>query len=336
MHRRIGIMLASALALVLACSDMGDPLQPECHLQVTSLDFGQVAPGSATDESVIIGNTGSVEMKGVVSLSGLGFAIVSGSGAYVLQPGQQMSVTVSFSPNTVGDYSGTLATGTPCGGVSLAGHCVDLTPGAVCDIQPASVDFGDVDTGSTADRNFTIYNKGTVVFSGTVGESCPDFSILSGGGAYTLAAGDSLVVSVRFAPSKTGTATCNVSTGVDCGAVGMTGNGVQPSGGTVSFSGDIQPIFDTSCAISGCHAGPSPQAGMKLSAGVSYGNLVGVTSTGYAPAIRVVPGDPAASVMYNKVANTGVYGGVMPPSGQLSATQTDKIRAWILAGAPNN
>lgn len=112
------------------------------------------------------------------------------------------------------------------------------------------------------------------------------------------------------------------------------GDPVEPRGEPrpVSYDADIQPIFDATCAFEGCH-GNFPSAALDLRAGVSHAQLVGVISVGYAPAVRVVPGDPAASVLYHKVAATGQFGGQMPVGGSLAAAQIESIRRWISGGA---
>jgi len=98
----------------------------------------------------------------------------------------------------------------------------------------------------------------------------------------------------------------------------------------VSFSGDVQPIFDNYCIS--CH----PASGnLDLRAGRSYSQLVNVPASGY-PAIRVVPGDPEASVLYKKIDGSGAYGANMPTGGQLPSTDVQKIRLWIEQGAQNN
>jgi len=89
----------------------------------------------------------------------------------------------------------------------------------------------------------------------------------------------------------------------------------------VDYETQIQPIFNSGCT--GCHGA---NGGLSLAAGSSYNNLVDVTSQGYAPALRVASGDPNASVLYNKVAGTGVHGNTM---GSLSADQIALISTWI-------
>ena len=66
-------------------------------------------------------------------------------------------------------------------------------------------------------------------------------------------------------------------------------------------------------------------------------SLVGVTSTNHAPALRVVPGDPMASVLWHKVSQSTEYGIPMPPNETyLSGSELQTIRDWIEQGAMDN
>jgi len=100
--------------------------------------------------------------------------------------------------------------------------------------------------------------------------------------------------------------------------------------GQVDYYSDIQPIFNSNCI--NCHIS-GHSSGLDLTESASYSDLVNVESSGYAPALRVEPYSSGNSVIWNKVANTGVHGGVMPPSGQISQTYIDLIAAWITEGA---
>jgi mono/diheme cytochrome c family protein len=102
---------------------------------------------------------------------------------------------------------------------------------------------------------------------------------------------------------------------------------------TVSFSDDVQPIFDARCIV--CHDSDGP-SGLTLLSGASYGELVGVTAAGYT-ALRIAPGDPENSVLYNKITDSGLYGGIMPAVGPpLTAEQISAIATWIEEGALDN
>ena len=104
---------------------------------------------------------------------------------------------------------------------------------------------------------------------------------------------------------------------------------------SVSFSSDIQPVFDISCATSGCHrAGHSTS--LDLSGGSSYSNLVNVESKNYAPLELVEPGNSEDSVLYLKIMGNSKTGSKMPPGGTRSDASVANIRAWITEGAENN
>src|SRR6476660_8584885 len=50
-----------------------------------------------------------------------------------------------------------------------------------------------------------------------------------------------------------------------------------PAGGpTISFASTIQPIFNASCALAGCHIGPVPAENLDLTAGAAHAQTVGV------------------------------------------------------------
>jgi len=78
-----------------------------------------------------------------------------------------------------------------------------------------------------------------------------------------------------------------------------------------AFAADVNPIIQSSCAITGCHDAGS-------------GNGVGQLTT------------------YNDIFNhrteiqSAVSAGRMPKTGSLSASQKNSILCWIQSGAPNN
>ena len=100
----------------------------------------------------------------------------------------------------------------------------------------------------------------------------------------------------------------------------------------------IQQIFSDNCII--CHAGGSP---LNLTVGMSWDNLVGQA----APApdscggTLVVPGDPAGSYLYVKLASpTPCYGSQMPLgefiSEPLPSCVVALVAQWIEEGAPSS
>lgn len=102
----------------------------------------------------------------------------------------------------------------------------------------------------------------------------------------------------------------------------------------VSFSEDIQPIFTNNCIQ--CHD-QNHQTGLDLREGNSYDLLVNVSSTNYAPNLRIEPLSLENSVLWNKIIDSGVFGQQMPPIGEpVSNFDIEKIESWIELGALNN
>lgn len=95
-------------------------------------------------------------------------------------------------------------------------------------------------------------------------------------------------------------------------------------------------VFAKSCAFSTCHKGASPAGGIALD-GPTYDVLVGKESVGAPGRILVVPGDPAASYVYEKLTQEKPANGTqMPPTAPLGAARLEMIKSWIEAGAKND
>jgi CHRD domain/Bacterial Ig-like domain len=105
---------------------------------------------------------------------------------------------------------------------------------------------------------------------------------------------------------------------------------------TVTFQSLQDTVFTPSCALSGCHAGATPQQGMNLSQGQAYAAIVNVPSMEVPTLLRVKPGDPDQSYLVQKIEGTAAVGGRMPLGGPaLPADRIEAIRQWISEGAPN-
>lgn len=111
---------------------------------------------------------------------------------------------------------------------------------------------------------------------------------------------------------------------------------IEPPITDPSFAQDIQPIFNTNCALSGCHNNVA-QAGLNLSQGVAYANIVNVDSTEVPAKKRVLPGVAQNSYLVEKIEGRQSEGSRMPLNrNALNNTQIQNIRNWINQGAKNN
>lgn len=121
----------------------------------------------------------------------------------------------------------------------------------------------------------------------------------------------------------------------------------KPPPATVSYSANIQPIYNRSCATaSTCHVGPTAGAGLQLTQGVSYGATVNVPSTQEPKLLIVKAGDPNASYLVRKIEGAPGIAGIQMPQGCpgtplggavcLTGDDVAAIRTWITECAQNN
>lgn len=108
----------------------------------------------------------------------------------------------------------------------------------------------------------------------------------------------------------------------DTGPLVIPGPVTQP----VSFSNDIQPIFNSACIS--CHNATHPS--LQLDSCCSYYELLFVGNN--APYVDTV--NPAESRLIKRM--TGEIGPTMPLTGALPQDQIDLVLRWIEEGARNN
>lgn len=102
----------------------------------------------------------------------------------------------------------------------------------------------------------------------------------------------------------------------------------------VSYSQDIQPIFNGNCALSGCHDSGTQESGVNLS---SYDDAINSVGVQYGTEI-IQPGEPENSPIVDKISNENPQEGERMPLNRspLSEANIDSIVAWIENGAPDN
>lgn len=104
----------------------------------------------------------------------------------------------------------------------------------------------------------------------------------------------------------------------------------------IDYNNDIQAIFNNRC--SNCHvkSGGSPSAGLDLDPGASWDSLVNASSHEQTDRLLVIPGQPLASYMFEKINCETPNAGMRMPRGRppLPLAEQALIFDWIMLGAP--
>ena len=217
-----------------------------------SIDFGKVQ--ISTTPQVVSGtltNSGGTDVNlNPATITGAGFGLSGLSSPVTLTPGQSVSFSASFAPQTSGAASGNIAITSDAANSSfnipLAG--TGVTPGSVVS-NPSSLGFGTVQVNTTKNLSATITNSGgtsvtvsQATATGT-GYSLGNFSV-----PLTLSPGQSKTFSVTFDPQSSGPANGSISIVSDASDpavnVPLTGTGATagtftPSPASLSF-GSVQ------------------------------------------------------------------------------------------------
>ena len=190
----------------------------------STINFGNVLLGSGATKSVAIGNSsGQSFTLSQASITGTGFILSGLTLPVTLSPGQSLTATVAFTPQSTGTATGNLSlayngavrlrdkrtANTSVLTVALSG--TGASSGLVV-ANPSSLSFGGLLLGNSQTQSVTLTNSGgtsvTVSQATTQGSG---FSVSGPTPPLTLAAGQSTSFSVTFTPQATGAANGNIA-----------------------------------------------------------------------------------------------------------------------------
>src|SRR5271154_825002 len=240
-----------------------------------SINFPSVAVGNTDSQAIIVTNTGSPSLTvTAASLVGAQFSVSAVSLPLNLSPGQQTTVTVSFSPTSPGSASGSIsitssASSTP---VIVALSGTGVTPTHLLGASPTSLSFGNVNDGSSSTLKVTLTNNGNSnVTIASVAPSGTGFSTNGLSAGTTLTPNQSVTLNVAFAPTGVGSESGSVSVTSNAtnspASISLSGTGVQ----STSYSVTLSWIASTSSGVVGydVYRGTSPGSNSKIASSVS-------------------------------------------------------------------
>jgi len=151
--------------VVVNLSATGVTPQPQLSLSASAVNFGSVSVGSTGSSSLTISNAGTADLTiSLLTLSGADFGISGITTPKTISAGQNAPVTLTFAPTLAGAVSGSLTITsndptTPTAVVGLTGTGSSTALGQLS-ANPASVNFGNVSTSSSASQLITLTNTG--------------------------------------------------------------------------------------------------------------------------------------------------------------------------------
>jgi len=222
---------------------------PQLTLSSSSLAFGSVALNTTSAKTLTLTSAGTAALTvNSVSLVGARFSVSGAVFPTVLNPGQTLSIQVSFNPTVIGAASGTLAisSNSTTGStilVALSGSGTTATTPQLT-LSTSALAFGNVTLNSTLTKTLTLTSSGTApvtVNSATL--SGAGFSIKGMTFPTTLNPGQSVTLQVSFKPTVAGASN---------GTITISSNSSVGSSATVSLSGagvsSTNPVLTLSAA----------------------------------------------------------------------------------------
>jgi Cep192 domain 4/HYDIN/CFA65/VesB-like, Ig-like domain len=185
---------------------------PNLTLSATSINFGQAQIGTKVTRSLTLTSSGNAPLDiNTITIAGAPFSIGTLSLPATLQPGQQLTVNVTYEPTTVEADAGTLtvASNDPSGPatVSLGGNGTAV-PTPQLTVSPTAVNFGNTPVNVPVTQPVTLTSTGTAavtISAATV--SGAGFSVSGATFPVTLNPNQTLTLQVQFDPTTAGAAT---------------------------------------------------------------------------------------------------------------------------------
>jgi hypothetical protein len=214
----------------------GTGTAPQLTVSAASLGFGNVTLNFTSTKALTLTSTGTAPLTvNSATLTGAGFSKAGGAFPTALNPGQSVTIQVSFDPTVAGVASGrlTIASDSFGGGtatVSLSGTGIN-SANPVLTLSATTLDFGDDPVGTRATLQLTISSTGTSpVTVSSAGVTGSGFSFSGNAFPVTLNPNIAVSIQVQFDPSTAGPASgtltfaSNSSTG-STSVVNLTGKG---------------------------------------------------------------------------------------------------------------
>jgi Abnormal spindle-like microcephaly-assoc'd, ASPM-SPD-2-Hydin len=216
----------------------------QLHCKPCWHNFEKVPVGSSVSFSIQLSNTGTKALK-IISKSeqGASFSYGKFSLPITLQPGATTQVPIIFTPKSQGFASGVFELNSTARNFQLTMHASGVgqsSSNPQLSVSPSTLNFGSVTVGSSESLQATLTASNAAVTVSSDQSTSSEFAIMGLTLPVTIAAGQSIPVTIQFTPNASGTATAKAgftSNAVNSPTVEhLTGTGVAQTSHNVYLS----------------------------------------------------------------------------------------------------
>jgi Abnormal spindle-like microcephaly-assoc'd, ASPM-SPD-2-Hydin len=227
--------------LTIALSASGS--QAQISAIPSTAGFGNVSTGTSNSQTISLTNNGTASL--VIShatVTGTGFSISGLSAPITIPAGSNTTFNAAFAPGVAGAVTGSisLTSNAPNSPFMIALSGSGLAGTQLLTFSTSNLSFGSVNVGSSTDLSSSLTNTGnSSVTISAVNVTGAVFTVSGVSSGETLAAGQSIPVTVQFAPTAGGAVSGSVtllSNATNSAAMSLSGSGAQQSTHTVGLA----------------------------------------------------------------------------------------------------
>ena len=267
------LLLLSAFPLVSASAQ-----QLDC--KPCKANFGRVQIGNSIQRSIQLNNVGTRSLKILaISIQGKGFSLGKFPVPVNLGAGKSISLAATFKPKVAGKSTGTITVSTNGKNAKLL---IDLSgvgftqSQAHLSVTPNSLNFGNVNVGSSASLAMTLSVTGATVTVSTIQSDNSEFTLPGLNLPLTVGVGQNVPVTVKFKPSISGTSsgTLTLVSNADNSPFSVPVTGVGIAGGShsadLTWNASKDPVIGYNIYRGGTKGGPYSQINGVLDSSLDY------------------------------------------------------------------
>jgi len=238
----------------------------------TTVNFAPTQVGATATQNVMLSVSGAPITVTSLQVSGAGFTGASPMLPSTLSPGQSLVLAVQFAPQTVGQLSGSLVIASSASNsmltVALLGSGTAASAGTIA-ANSTTVNFAPTQVGATATQNVTLSVSGAPITVTSLQVSGAGFTGASSMLPSTLSPGQSLALTIQFAPQTVGQLS---------GSLVIASNASNPTL-TIALSGSGMAAPAHTATVSWASGDPAAVAYLVLRSDVSGGPYVPLTAS---------------------------------------------------------